>query len=118
MYIFTPQDSSLYLSFFFLLSSLSLSSLIFFRFLSCNSHFFFFLSSSLFLSLILFSYSSLVFSLFHTHSLFSVHCFCCLIYFSLPSFISLLFNFVYIPFNSFYFVLLYFFFFLIFFFCF
>ena len=107
MYIFTPQDFSLYicLSLFFSLSSLS--SLIFFRFLSCNSHFIFFLS--------LFPYSSPVFSVFHTHSLFSLHCFCFLIYFSLSSVISLFphlflssFFFVYISFNSIYFVSLYF----------
>ena len=96
MYIFTPQDFSPYL--FFSLSS-HLPSLIFFRFLSCNSHFLFFLS---FYHLFLFSYSSPVFSLFHTHSLFSLHCFCFLIYF------SLFFIFVYISFNSFCFVLIYF----------
>ena len=96
MYIFTPQYFSLYL--FFSLSS-HLPSLIFFRFLSCNSHFLFFLS---FYHLFLFSYSSPVFSLFHTHSLFSLHCFCFLIYF------SLFFIFVYISFNSFCFVLIYF----------
>ena len=96
MYIFTPKDFSLYL--FFSLSS-HLPSLIFFRFLSCNSHFLFFLS---FYHLFLFSYSSPVFSLFHTHSLFSLHCFCFLIYF------SLFFIFVYISFNSFCFVLIYF----------
>ena len=93
MYIFTPQDFYLYISLFLFFS---LSSLIFFRFLSCNSHFIFFLS--------LFPYSSPVFSIFHTHSLFSLHCFCFLIYFNLSSFISLFFFFVYISFNSIYFV--------------
>ena len=81
MYIFTPQDFSLYISLSLFFSLSSLSSLIFFRFLSCNSHFIF--------SLSLFPYSSPVFSVFHTHSLFSLHCFCFLIYFSLSSFISL-----------------------------
>ena len=72
MYIFTHQDFSLYLSFSFLLSFLSLSSLIFFCFLSCIIlTFFIFLLFSLFITF--FSYSSPVFSFFHTYSLFFLH---------------------------------------------
>ena len=60
------------------LSFLSLSSLIFLRFLSCNSHLLpfslFSLFSLVFFLLILLTFSP-GFSLFHTHSLFSLSCF-------------------------------------------